>query len=858
MGEPLIQIEGLTKSFGPTRALRGASSQLHAGEVHALVGENGSGKSTLVKILSGVHIADAGTLTLSGVSVPFPVLPHTAHRYGIATVFQEVLVAEARSVLDNVWLGTDSLVKQHLPVREKRKRASRALEDLLGRKLDLDCVVEELPLSDRQACSIVRALLRKPRVLILDEATSALDIAVRDRLFDQIRQLSADGVGVVYISHRMDELDQIADRATVMRSGETVAMLTRGEWDANELVRLMTGSTSLTERARGTVDAVRGELGSPVLSASGMRLRRGAASFDVSLRRGELVGIAGLEGHGQAEFLDALRGVRAVEGAVISHSGDRDVAIGSTTEAAKEGIAYVPRERRQALFAWMSIRENFAMPTLRQDVRLGWWSTGSSRRRFHDHATRAKIVFGSADDRITTLSGGNQQKVVVARWLAAHPRVLVLNDPTRGIDIAAKRDLYRLLGELATEGLAVVMLSTELDEHVELMDRVLVFREHELQAEIPQDALSRQALIAAFFDRGSVLATSSAETASTAAPAAVSVPVAVLKRSTPHQSASRFALSALTMFEVLLRKYSFGVALVLALGLLAANLLTQAGGFGWEAQLANLAPLALAAMASTPSIISGGGGFDLSISPLMILTSAVFVVWLVPHGLGGAEAVPILLALGAGVGLINGLLVIVLRVQPVVVTLSMYFVLIGVILAVVSTTASISSGWVTSLAGAVGPIPGAVFTIGAPLLIWFALTHASYGRQLYAVGSNDATAFASGVNVAAVRVIAYGLGGLFAAIGGLAVVALEHSASSGLATTYTLLAIAGVALGGTSLWGGRGGLVGSFLGAATIYLLGNVLQTLQIDPQWLQVMYGLVLLFAVILGGLAARTRAGV
>jgi ribose transport system permease protein len=506
----------------------------------------------------------------------------------------------------------------------------------------------------------------------------------------------------------------------------------------------------------------------------------------------------------------------------------------------------------------MSIRENFAMPTLRQDARLGWWSPSSSRHRFYEHAFRAKIVFGGADDRITTLSGGNQQKVVVARWLAAHPRVLVLNDPTRGIDIGAKRDLYRLLGELATEGLAVVMLSTELDEHVELMDRVLVFREHELQAEIAHDTLSRQTLVSAFFDRGSAPAAAAAESAPARSAEAVSVPAMLSAPSSglpgEHQSAAqRFAPAQ--VFALLLRKYSFGVALVLALGLLIANLLTQEGGFGWEAQLANLAPLALAAMASTPSIISGGGGFDLSISPLMILTSAVFVVWLVPHGLGGAEAVPILLALGAGVGLINGLLVIVLRVQPVVVTLSMYFVLIGVILAVVSTTASISSSWVTNLAGEVGPVPGAVFTIGAPLLIWFVLTHASYGRLLYAVGSNDATAFASGVNVAAVRVIAYGLGGLIAAIGGLAVVALEHSASSGLATTYTLLAIAGVALGGTSLWGGRGGLFGSFLGAATIYLLGNVLQTLQINPQWLQVMYGLVLLFAVVLGGLAARTR---
>jgi ribose transport system permease protein len=241
----------------------------------------------------------------------------------------------------------------------------------------------------------------------------------------------------------------------------------------------------------------------------------------------------------------------------------------------------------------------------------------------------------------------------------------------------------------------------------------------------------------------------------------------------------------------------------------------------------------------------------------MILISAIFVVWLAPHALGGVEAIPILLAAGALVGLFNGFLVMVSRMQPVVVTLSMYFILIGVLLDVVPSTASVDTTWMTHLADSVGPIPGAVFTIGTPLLIWILLGFLPYRRTLYAVGSNAATAFASGVNVTAVRLIAYGLGGLFAAIGGMSIVALELSASSGLATTYTLLAIAAVALGGTSLWGGRGGLIGSIFGATVIYLLGNVLQELQVDPTWLQVVYGLALFAAVVVGGLSSKARAG-
>ena len=833
----LVRVEGLSKDFGATQALRNASFTLVAGEIHALVGENGSGKSTLVKILSGVHVPDAGTLEFGGSASSFAGSPRIALRHGIATVFQEILVAEARPVLDNIWLGTDGLVRRRVTAREKRRRARDLLGELLGYELDLDRPVEQLPLSERQACCIARAMLRRPSVLILDEATSALDIAVRDRVFVMLRALAAEGVGVIFITHRMDELSQIVNRLTVMRSGETVATLAEGEWDPDTLVRLMTGSDAFTgavHREAGSAQARRGDV---VLRATEVQLRPGSRPFDIEVHAGEIIGLAGLEGHGQEECLEALRGSRAIAATVSRHDGGRDEPIRSFADAARLGVVYVPRERRHAVFEWMSIRENFAMPTLSHDTRLGWLRRGAMRSRFADYAKRVNLVFGHEDDRITTLSGGNQQKVVIARWLAADPRVLVLNDPTRGIDIGAKRDLYRLLTELAEAGLAVVMLSTEIDEHLELMDRVLVFREHELGAEIAHHDLTRHALVTAFFD-------DERREAGETAPSYSEAPAQPVARGRHARAAFR-----------LLTRYSFAPALALSVALLVINLLTESGGFGLTAQLANLAPLALAALASTPSILSGDGGLDISISPVMILISAIFVVWLAPHALGGAVAVPILLAAGAAVGLINGLLVMVSRMQPVVVTLSMYFILIGVLLEVVPATASVNTTWMTSLAGSVGPIPGALFTIGAPLLIWAGLGCLPYRRALYAVGSNAATAYASGVNVTAVRLIAYSLGGLFAAVGGIAVVALELSAGSGLATTYTLLAIASVALGGTSLWGGRGGLIGSIFGAATIYLLGNVLQALQVDPQWLQVVYGLALLAAVVAGGLSTRVR---
>lgn len=303
-----------------------------------------------------------------------------------------------------------------------------------------------------------------------------------------------------------------------------------------------------------------------------------------------------------------------------------------------------------------------------------------------------------------------------------------------------------------------------------------------------------------------------------------------------------------------LRRNTWTIAAILATILLIANLIAQPN-FGWVQQLATFAPLAIAAMASTPSIISGRGGFDLTISPLMTLCSAVFVIVLVPSGLGGIEAVPIVLLVGAAVGAVNGLLIVVLRVPAMVVTLAMYFVLIGVNLKFIPNPVSMTGSWVSSLAGMVGPIPGGLLTIAVPLLIWGGLALIPYRRQLYAVGSDDAAAFSAGVNVTFVRTMAYVLGGLFAAVGSFALVGLTSSADAGQSTSYTLVAVTALALGGTSLFGGRGGLVGSLLGAAVIYLLQSLLRGLDVHPTWLQLIYGVVLVLAVVLGAQLTRKK---
>jgi ABC-type sugar transport system ATPase subunit/ribose/xylose/arabinose/galactoside ABC-type transport system permease subunit len=801
----LLRIDSVTKAFGPTIALRGCSFELRSGEVHALMGENGSGKSTLVKILSGVHRPDAGQV-LIGQSPLRAGNPRAAAAAGVATVFQEVQSVPGQSVLDNLWLGTDGVLRRGSSAAspgDRRARAQAVLTELLGTCPDtlLAAPAGSLSLSERQAVAIGRALLRSPKVLILDEATSALDVATRDRLFAAVRRLTAAGGAVLFISHRMDEVTEIADRVTVLRSGESVATLDRDEASLGRLVELMTGGEHLVQADARAGAAPAGDV---VLAAGGL-----------ALRAGEIVGLAGLEGQGQDEYLKALR------------------------FAAAARVAYVARDRREeSIFPPLSIRENFTAATLSQDARGGLISARRATARFAAYIDRLKIRLGRDTDTITTLSGGNQQKVVIARALASDPQVLLLNDPTRGVDIGAKRDMYALLRGLAAAGMAIVMLSTEVDEHLELMDRVLVFRDGGPAAELSRSELSRSAIVSEFF-------------------AATADPAPAAKRHVPGAPAGRPIPAGGRGAR---RDHAWELPAVLAVALLIANFIAQHSLLSWSAwpvTFAELATPALLAMASTPAIL--GGGIDISVAPLFTLVSVLIEVALLGHGITSAFVViPVAVAAGALIGAVNGVLVNYGRYQAVVATLCMNFILSGFALGYAPSPVSGTTGWLTSLGSTWGGVPGGLILLAVPLLAWWGLSRTPFVKTLLAVGGSETTAYTAGVNVAAVRTLAYTLGGAIAGLAGVAIVAQLHQAEAdaGFVTPFILLALAAVAIGGTSMTGGRGGLLGALLGAAVIFLIENLLGALGLSSFWSQAVYGATLIIAVVFAALSVA-RAG-
>jgi rhamnose transport system ATP-binding protein len=488
---PVLALEGIGKSFPGVQALKAVSFDVVAGEVHALLGENGAGKSTLIKIMSGVHHADEGTIRLDGRPIRLDD-PHQARRAGIATIYQELLLFPELTVAENLFMGHAPRRRLGLDWRAMRARARALLDSLDIHDLDPAQVVGTLSVGNRQRVEILRALSQDARILIMDEPTAALTEHDVQRLFAIVRRLRERGVSVVYISHRLEEVFILADRVTVLRDGEHVATKRVAETDTADLIQMMVG-----RRIESLFPKVEVPLGAPLLEVRELARPPVTNGVSLTVRAGEIVGLAGLVGSGRSELAQAIFGVTPATAGEM-RVGGKAARVTSVAHARRLGIAYVPEDRGiQGLVRPMTLRENTSLAVLTDLSRLGFIDRAAEARLARETVVRFGVRTSGIEQVVGRLSGGNQQKIVLGKWLAAKPRVLILDEPTRGIDVGAKAEIHRLMGELAGRGLAILMISSELPEVLGMSDRVLTMREGRIVAEFTRAEATQERVAAA-------------------------------------------------------------------------------------------------------------------------------------------------------------------------------------------------------------------------------------------------------------------------------------------------------------------------------------------------------------------------
>ncbi len=489
--KPAVALEGISKSFPGVKALSDVSLALYPGSVTALIGENGAGKSTLVKILTGIYQSDGGTIRVGGKETHFPTALSAAHA-GVTAIHQETVLFDELSVAENIFLGHAPRNRFGLIDWKKLNGNARELLSRVGTDIDPTIRLRDLGIANKHMVAIARALSIDASVVIMDEPTAALSHKEIHELYELIDRLKADGKAILFISHKFDEIFRIADRYTVFRDGGMVGEGLIADVTQDQLVKMMVGRD--VGQVFPKVDVAIGE---PVLTVSGYRHPTEFEDINFELRRGEILGFYGLIGAGRSEFMQSLIGITRPSAGAVKLNGDV-LVIRSPAEAIEAGIVYVPEERgRQGAIIGLPIFQNVTLPSLQKTSRAGFLKLANEFALARDYTQRLDLRAASLDQDVGTLSGGNQQKVVIAKWLATQPKVIILDEPTKGIDIGSKAAVHAFMSELAGQGLSVIMVSSEIPEIMGMADRVIVMREGRIAGRFERAELTAEKLVRA-------------------------------------------------------------------------------------------------------------------------------------------------------------------------------------------------------------------------------------------------------------------------------------------------------------------------------------------------------------------------
>jgi ribose transport system ATP-binding protein len=484
-----ITMQNIYKAFGTNQVLTGVDFELKGGEVHALMGENGAGKSTMMNVLTGLHSRDKGTITIDGKETYFN-NPKEAEKYGVTFIHQELNIWPEMTVLENMFIGKELRNSFGLLKTAEMKALAKQQFNRLEVSIPLDKVAGSCSVGEQQMIEIAKALLTDAKVIIMDEPTAALTEKEIRKLFEVIASLKKEGVSMVYISHRMEEIFTICDRITVMRDGKTVDTKPIPETNFDEVVKKMVGR-ELTDRFPKR-EATPGET---VLQVKGLTNKKSFHDISFSVRAGEIVGVSGLMGAGRTEIMRGIFGLDSIDRGEVLLNGKK-VSIKSPSQAVKLGIGFITEDRKdEGLVLDFSIKENIALPILSSFAPKGVINEKSEADFVHMLIKRLTVKTESAETRVGDLSGGNQQKVVIAKWIGISPKVLILDEPTRGVDVGAKREIYQLMNELTDRGVAIIMVSSELPEVLGMSDRILVVHEGKITGELKKEEATQEKIM---------------------------------------------------------------------------------------------------------------------------------------------------------------------------------------------------------------------------------------------------------------------------------------------------------------------------------------------------------------------------
>ena len=825
MDTAVLQISNIHKTFGGVVALRGAQFAIRAGEVHGLVGENGAGKSTLINVATGLFTPDSGEMALDGKSLSLSNTREAAAR-GIAVVHQEADLFAQLSIAENMLLGR-GLVRHatglvHWPgVYGEAARMVAAM----GESFNVRDAAGGLPVARRMMAEIAAAVSEQARILFLDEPTSALTLKEIEKLFDQIRRLRDAGVAIVYVSHRIEEVLDICDRVTVMRDGETIETRAAADFTLDEVVAAMVGREVEQMFAKRPMP-----IGEVRLRVEDAASATGAfRDVSIAVRAGEIVGLYGFVGAGRSEFGQALFGLHPLASGAVAIDGQR-ARNRSPWQAVQAGLAYLPEDRLiQGVFRDHPLRANASVAQLRRLCRLGWIDGDQERELASGVIRDMNVRAESMEQPIGTLSGGNQQKVMFGRWQATGPKVLLLDEPTRGVDVGAKAEIHKLICDLAEDGAAVLLISSELPEVMAMSDRVVTLSEGRVTGNFDPKR----------DDEGAV--------------AAAAVPRAV--EGTAETAGKR--VPALARF---LQFREFGLLafiVALSLGMTVARPSEFATAENFFGVLANAALPAI--MAQGAMLIICGGGIDISVGSMMGLVAAIAAL-AAKSGYHPLLCLALAVALGVLLSMLNATTALAARIHPIIVTLAGLSIYRGVMRIVTGgrEVEQLPEAYRALADGQFLGLPKICFYVTAVTLVTHVfLRYTLWGRRLLAVGNSENAARLIGLSKTRLTLMAFAYSGALIGLTAVLSPAYFGKVQANTGAGMELKAIAAAVIGGTNILGGRGSALGTLLGAFLVALLYNILILLEASSYWQNIFVGGLILLAVIVDALLQRLREG-